>query len=451
MANATADHSLRDLVKSLRHESGASQDFHSALDTASKLVRNVLEQPDEPKFRSIRLSNSAFQQRLGRFASGISLLRALGFEDAHGDGESAGPPSHLALPIADPVLLANGLVYLTAAREASDVLIGEQAGRSAPPTTVPSVTSAATFKPPPRRVEAVRSNASGKRPLAAASSASEPQSQDGGGKRPHPTVAGGAANGSSDAGGSGDGGSGVGSNGDGSSGDGGSGVVLEIGTAVELESYSAEAIDAYFMTMAGGPFLEGLSASKTDGATFARLVATARDAKRVAEATHDVAAGSRAQHWVSCLEEQGELLGWTFEEVGEEECEGPLAHGSGSGGAGGNGVGSSGAGSSGAGSSGAGSSGAGSSGAGSSMAAASGSSLSTGAFPEMVNEEPEYIAADGNFDSCSICGQGGLLVCCDVCPQAYHAACLGSSAPPEDEDEESTWFCPPCKEQLAQT
>ena len=179
MANAIADHSLRDLVKSLRHESGASQDFHSALDTASKLVRNVLEQPDEPKFRSIRLSNSAFQQRLGRFASGISLLRALGFEDAHGDGESAGPPSHLALPIADPVLLANGLVYLTAAREASDVLIGEQAGRSAPPTTTPSVTSAATVKPPPRRVEAVRSNASGKRP-AAASSAS-PQSQDGGG------------------------------------------------------------------------------------------------------------------------------------------------------------------------------------------------------------------------------------------------------------------------------
>ena len=53
--------------------------------------------------------------------------------------------------------------------------------------------------------------------------------------------------------------------------------------------------------------------------------------------------------------------------------------------------------------------------------------------------------ANDNFDFCSICGRGGLLVCCDVCPHAYHAACLGSNAPPEDEDEESTWWCPPCK------
>jgi hypothetical protein len=58
---------------------------------------------------------------------------------------------------------------------------------------------------------------------------------------------------------------------------------------------------------------------------------------------------------------------------------------------------------------------------------------------------PLHVAEDGNFDSCSICGHGGLLVCCDMCPHAYHAACLGSSAPHEDGDEDSTWLCPPCK------
>ena len=45
-----------------------------------------------------------------------------------------------------------------------------------------------------------------------------------------------------------------------------------------------------------------------------------------------------------------------------------------------------------------------------------------------------------------VCGFDGLLLCCEACPQAYHAACLGEHAPPEDDD--SAWFCPPCAMQL---
>ena len=60
----------------------------------------------------------------------------------------------------------------------------------------------------------------------------------------------------------------------------------------------------------------------------------------------------------------------------------------------------------------------------------------------------EEVQADGNFDSCAVCGGDGSLVCCDACPQAYHIACLGDRAPAEDEDEDKAWFCPPCAQQL---
>ena len=51
---------------------------------------------------------------------------------------------------------------------------------------------------------------------------------------------------------------------------------------------------------------------------------------------------------------------------------------------------------------------------------------------------------DGNVAYCVICGGTGTLVCCDGCPMAYHALCLGEKAPPEDDDGE--WLCPSCAE-----
>lgn len=48
-------------------------------------VRNLLEHPDEAKFRRIRKENKRFTQRLGRFRGGLQLCRAIGFQDK-GDG-----------------------------------------------------------------------------------------------------------------------------------------------------------------------------------------------------------------------------------------------------------------------------------------------------------------------------------------------------------------------------
>lgn len=46
---------------------------------------------------------------------------------------------------------------------------------------------------------------------------------------------------------------------------------------------------------------------------------------------------------------------------------------------------------------------------------------------------------DGNIDSCIICGDMGMLLCCDVCPLSYHADCAGLSKIPQ-----GFWSCPQC-------
>ena len=44
-----------------------------------------------------------------------------------------------------------------------------------------------------------------------------------------------------------------------------------------------------------------------------------------------------------------------------------------------------------------------------------------------------------NVDECSICSDGGMLVCCDYCPKSYHLECLGLE---ESTLPEGKWQCP---------
>ncbi|KAL3805931.1 hypothetical protein HJC23_007892 [Cyclotella cryptica] len=54
---------------------------------------------------------------------------------------------------------------------------------------------------------------------------------------------------------------------------------------------------------------------------------------------------------------------------------------------------------------------------------------------------------DGNFDYCTVCEDGGILVCCSNCPPSYHSLCITKSeAPPlKVDDLPQNWVCERCK------
>lgn len=51
------------------------------------------------------------------------------------------------------------------------------------------------------------------------------------------------------------------------------------------------------------------------------------------------------------------------------------------------------------------------------------------------------LGGDGNGDECRLCGMDGTLLCCDGCPSAYHARCIGLV---KMHIPEGSWYCPEC-------
>ena len=52
--------------------------------SVSVLCRNIVEQPAEPKFRTVKLANKGFHSKVGQFAGGLECMKALGFTEADG-------------------------------------------------------------------------------------------------------------------------------------------------------------------------------------------------------------------------------------------------------------------------------------------------------------------------------------------------------------------------------
>jgi len=67
------------------------------------------------------------------------------------------------------------------------------------------------------------------------------------------------------------------------------------------------------------------------------------------------------------------------------------------------------------------------------------SATSTGNKRKAATEAP-LDRDDGHEDVCTFCELAGSLVCCEGCPRAFHAQCIGI----EEADVASLgdWFCP---------
>ena len=62
------------------------------------------------------------------------------------------------------------------------------------------------------------------------------------------------------------------------------------------------------------------------------------------------------------------------------------------------------------------------------------------------NERKKPIPVCVNLDWCYTCGNGGTLVCCDLCSSAYHEECISSQQPATDVPVPTSdrWVCPDC-------
>ncbi|KAG7393285.1 hypothetical protein PHYPSEUDO_011290 [Phytophthora pseudosyringae] len=58
----------------------------TALKTLNVYVKNLIEKPDEDKFRTINLENPAFRKRVASLAGGVAFLKSLGYEKDEADG-----------------------------------------------------------------------------------------------------------------------------------------------------------------------------------------------------------------------------------------------------------------------------------------------------------------------------------------------------------------------------
>ncbi|CAD7925281.1 unnamed protein product [Amoebophrya sp. A25] len=84
-----------DILLLLKHSLGHDPGIYvPILETLSKMIKNLVDQPDEAKFRRINLDNAALHQKLGRYLATIELFLALGFQYEAPDSNFLILPKH---------------------------------------------------------------------------------------------------------------------------------------------------------------------------------------------------------------------------------------------------------------------------------------------------------------------------------------------------------------------
>uniref|UniRef100_A0A0A8Y673 PUB domain-containing protein n=1 Tax=Arundo donax TaxID=35708 RepID=A0A0A8Y673_ARUDO len=78
---ATKAERMRDCLRNLKQQNKDDDaKVKRAFQTLLTYIGNVAKNPDEEKFRKIRLSNATFQERVGNLHGGIEFLQICGFE-----------------------------------------------------------------------------------------------------------------------------------------------------------------------------------------------------------------------------------------------------------------------------------------------------------------------------------------------------------------------------------
>ncbi|KAK6163159.1 hypothetical protein DH2020_000023 [Rehmannia glutinosa] len=82
---AAVSEQMRECLRSLKRQNKEeSTETMMAFRTLLIYVKNIINNPDEEKFRKIRISNPVFQDRVGKFEDGIKFLELCGFERVEG-------------------------------------------------------------------------------------------------------------------------------------------------------------------------------------------------------------------------------------------------------------------------------------------------------------------------------------------------------------------------------
>ncbi|KAG5394648.1 hypothetical protein IGI04_024611 [Brassica rapa subsp. trilocularis] len=73
---------MRECLRSLRrnHKEEDPRTMRRAFETLLMIVRNAAKNPDEEKYRRIRVTNRLFQERVGRFKEGMEFMELCGFK-----------------------------------------------------------------------------------------------------------------------------------------------------------------------------------------------------------------------------------------------------------------------------------------------------------------------------------------------------------------------------------
>jgi hypothetical protein len=61
--------------------------FQAATETLFKILQNIVQHPEEAKYRSISRSSAAFRQKLSCAKGAVRFLKAVGFEEEGGSGD----------------------------------------------------------------------------------------------------------------------------------------------------------------------------------------------------------------------------------------------------------------------------------------------------------------------------------------------------------------------------